>query len=92
MNNNSRIFEVIDNLNGLLNTRGAGDELAEELGDMLAERVGTRVNLDKVTKRDASILMVAFGADDLAVSQHANKVARRMRSNRFAHGSWGATI
>lgn len=67
-------------------------ETVQAIGDALSEQVGKHVNLNKVTKRDASILMIAFGADDYAVSQYAGKVAARMRSNRFTHGSWGATI
>ena len=65
---------------------------ANLLGDELSAHIGKRVNLDKVTKRDASILMYAFGASDYTVKEYANTVARRMRSNRFEHGSWGASI
>ena len=83
-------------LTSQLNTTGgdpvAAKAVAEQLGDELSARVGKRVNLSKVTKRDAAILMIAFGACDFSVKEQSNTVARRMRSNRFAHGSWGALI
>lgn len=87
----NKIVEALAHLDEVANTDEA-IEAAYALGDALSEHIGKQVNLNKVSKRDASILMVTFGASAWTVRTHAARVAKRMRSNRLHHGSWGAIV
>lgn len=86
------IIATINELETASSNPETAKSAAEKLGEELSAHIGKRVNLNKITKRDASILMFAFGSSDFTVREYSNTVARRMRSNRFEHGSWGAIV
>jgi hypothetical protein len=72
-------------------TNWTGLDLQISVVENLTRITGRQVMLHKVTKRDVSLMLAAYGASAFMIQQHARSIASMVRSDIARH-TWGAWL
>lgn len=69
------------------------DELRIKVATNLAYVTGKQVRLGRVTGREVSLMLSAWGASDDTIRLHSRQIAQLMRGSlSFEHGSWSSWL